>query len=453
MSALIRKSVSVRVAPNSYLICVFAATFFGALTLYLGYTAPAVVFAVVGWLVMPFLFWRDRIVFDGKRIVRTGAAPRLWSWINRSRYYLDMDEIEQVETQAVRALKQGGTVYYRYKSTISAGDTRFVLISGGENYRKMIRHLMPCLSENVLDNRSLELRDYIREPKETLMKAEFAKIPSTDVLEASIQDFEGMRKVRRVRPDFGHEEFERADYLRKLANELRISGNLLQSLEAFRRALFLNPKDGWLLFEFARCLHSFAGSEKNARLEKRAMAVLRLTERRAGNDPELLSRVGESYFQYGDRARAMRVFKKTLTRAENSFRSVRGMAEVSLREGKIAHVIHHFMAAHRLAETPSLRRWAQAEAAYFTKLNNDDKYMDLEVSRVNLLNSLERGKKTALSISLYSLPLIGAGMVIGFELLVKIGWAVSAVALIIWIGVLVSKNMLSVRVPVDEKPQ
>jgi tetratricopeptide (TPR) repeat protein len=220
-------------------------------------------------------------------------------------------------------------------------------------------------------------------------------------------------------------------------------------LEVFRRALFLNPKDGWLLFEFARCLHSFAGAEKNPKLERKALAALRLAEKRANNDERLLARLGESYFQYGDWQRARKVFQKTLDIAEESFRSVRGMAEVSLREGKIAHVIHHFATANRLAETPALRRWTQTETDYFSRLNSDDEYMDMEVSRVNLLESLERGKRTSLKIALLGLPWIIFGLLLDEKLIVNLGWAVSLVSLLIWVGMIMSRNILSARVPVD----
>ena len=451
ISELIHGLVSVRVSPNSYLIAGFISTFFSGLLIYLEKDLAAVLLLIFGWVLMPFLLWRDKIVFDGKRLVRTGLIPRVWAWINRSGYSMRLDEVEQVETQALRALKRGGSVFYRYRTTLIGNGLRLVIASGGESYRRMVRSVLPMLSESLLDNRSIELRDYISEPKETLMKAEFAKVPSADVLEASINDFETLRRTKRKRPDFGDEEMEKADYLRTLANELRLSGNLLQALEVFRRALFLKPKDGWLLFEFARCLHSFAGAEKNKRIEKRAMAMLRLAEKRAGDDTNLLARLGESYFQYGEWSRAMAVFKKTVARAETSFRSVRGMAEISLREGKIAHVIHHFSNANRVAEIPALRRWAQSETEYFSRLNEDEEYLDMEVSRVNLLESLERAKVTALRIAILALPVIIAGVIADLELISNVGWAVSATAIVIWIGVVVSRNLLSERIPLNAK--
>jgi len=213
--------------------------------------------------------------------------------------------------------------------------------------------------------------------------------------------------------------------------------------------LMITPRNGWLIFEFARCLHSFAGAEKNQKLERKALAALRLAEQRADNDEKLLSRLGESYFQYGDWHRARKAFQKAIDVAEESFRSVRGLAEIALREGKIAHVIHHFAAANRFAETPALRRWTQAETNYFVRLNEDDEYMEMEVSRVSLLDSLERGKKTSLKIALIGLPCIVLGLILEENLIVNIGWAVSCVSLLIWVGMIMSRNILSARIPVD----
>ena len=453
IAELTDKSVKVRVSPNNYFIALFMATFFTGLLAYLKYDVAAITLFSFAWIAIPVSIWTDRISFDGKRLTRTGFIPRAWFWLNNSKLNMKLDEIEQVETQAIRAVKRGGKVFYRYKTQLRVRDLQFVIASGGGDYRQMVRKLLPFLSENVLDNRSIELRDYINEPEDTLMKAEFARIPSTEVLETSINEFKladrGLRLARMER-EVKPEDLEKANYLRTLGNELRLSGHLLQALEAFRRALAINPKNSWLLFEFARCLHSFAGSEKNPKLEKKAIAVLRLAEQRADtNDDELFSRLGESYFQYGDWSRARKAFLKAIDSAEESFRSIRGLAEISLREGKIAHVIHHFATANRMAETPALRSWTQSETDYFSKLNDDDDYMEMELSRVNLLESLERGKKTSLKIALLSLPMIVVGLMFNEHLVVNIGWAVSSVSFLIWIGIIMSRNLLSERVPVD----
>jgi tetratricopeptide (TPR) repeat protein len=230
---------------------------------------------------------------------------------------------------------------------------------------------------------------------------------------------------------------------------LRLTGSLLRAIEAFRRALLLAPRDAWLLYDLARCLLSYSGAERDERLERRAVAMIRLAERRAGGDGELLARIGESYFQIGDWRRAASVFKTAIGAVGESFRSLRGLAEIALREGKIAHVIHNFAAANRLADTSSLRRWTLAEMEYFSRLNEDDEYMELEVSRVNLLDTLDRVRRSALRFVLLGLPVIAAGLLLEDSLIANIGWGVSILALCIWILVVAGKQMLQRRIPFE----
>jgi hypothetical protein len=128
---------------------------------------------------------------------------------------------------------------------------------------------------------------------------------------------------------------------------------------------------------------------------------------------------------------------------------VRGLAEIALREGKIAHVIHHFATANRLAETPALRRWTQGETDYFSRLNADDDYMEMEVSRVNLLEGLERSKKTSLHVAMLGFPAIVLGVTLENNLIANIGWAVSCIAITVWMCVILGQNLLSSRVPMD----
>jgi len=446
------KTVSIRVSPNSYFIALLLGTFFSALLVYLEMDFWASLLLAASVIILPALALTDRIAFDGKRLRRTGILPQAWAWLNGYYYLLKLSDIEQIETQALRALKRGGSVFYRYRTAVSGKDLKFVFASGGEEYRRMIHQIFPRVSENVLDNRSIELRDYLSEPKEVLMKAEFEHIPSADVLEDSVNPMQSparQRSAENYEREASAAELEKADYLRRLANELRLSGHLLQALEAFRRALLIHPKDAWLLFEAARCLNSFAGSERDQKLYRKSLAMLRLAEKRARSDKELLARLGESYFQFGDWERARKAFLKSIETVEENFRSLRGMAEISLREGKIAHVIHNFLAANRLAETPALRRWTQSEADYFLHLNDDEEYMEMEISRINLLETLERSKKTALKIAFLGFPAILFGVTLSEDLISNIGWAVSSVSLMIWTGLLLSLNLFSERIPYE----
>jgi tetratricopeptide (TPR) repeat protein len=445
-NGVLENGVSIRVSPNGYFIALFTATFYAAFLIYLEYDWASAALLAAAWFLMPFFALTDRIRFDGKRLIRTGYLPRAWNWVSGARNYLKLTDIEQVETQALRALKRGGNVFYRYRTSFQGRGLRMAFASGGEDYRRMIETILPRLPENILDNRSLELRDYLAEPKETLMKAEFAHIPSAEVLENS---FLKDSKINRKNCQINHSEIEKADYLRTLGNELRLSGYLLQALEAFRRALVINPQDSWLIFEFARCLHSFAGSERDKKLQSKAFAALRLAEKRAGGDADLLARLGETYFQYGDARRARQAFQKALDKAGESFRSVRGLAEIALREGKIAHVIHHFSTANRLAETAALRRWTRNETEYFTRLNEDEDYMEMEISRINLLEALERSMKTCLRIALLGIPLILFGIVLNDSLTANVGWAVSSISLLIWVGIIVGQKLFSSRIPLD----
>lgn len=442
------KVVSIRVSPHSYFTALLLSSFISAFLFYLEKDLAGVIVFAASWILIPFFALNDKITFDGRRLVRTGTVPTVWSWLNASRRRLKLRDIEQVETEAIRAAKRGGNVYYRYRTVIRGKGISVSIASGGSDYRDVVKSILPLLADNVLDTRSIELRDHLTDPRKALERARSAHIPSADVLESSFRSAGRKRTHSTNLPQIAVSD-EKADDLRDLANELRVSGYFLQALEAFRRALLLRPRDGQLLFEFARCLHSFAGVERDPKLERRALAALRLSERRANDDDDMLIRLGEWYFQIGEWGRAGNVFQSALERLGDNFRTARGLAEIALREGKIAHVIHHFSTANRVAETPSLRRWSKGEAEYFSNLNSDGEYMELEIGRVNLLETVETSKKTTLRITFLALPTIIFGVLFEDHLIANIGWAVSAVALAIWTGLIVTQKMLAQRIPYD----
>jgi len=442
------KFVSIRVSPHSYFTALLLSSFISAFLFYLEKDLAGVIVFAASWSLIPFFALNDKITFDGRQLTRTGAIPTAWCWFNTSRRRLKLRDIEQVETEAIRTAKRGGNVYYRYRTIIRGKGLNVTIASGGSDYRDMVKSILPLLADNVLDTRSIELRDHLTDPRETLERAKNAHIPSAEVLESSFRNSRHRRTQNSNSPQIVVTD-QKADELRDLANELRVSGYFLQALEAFRRALILRPRDGRLLFEFARCLHSFAGVERDPKLERRALAALRLSERRANDDDDMLIRLGEWYFQIGEWGRAGNVFQSALERLGDNFRTARGLAEIALREGKIAHVIHHFSTANRVAETPSLRRWSKAEAEYFSNLNSDGEYMELEIGRVNLLETVETSKKTTLRITFLALPTIIFGVLFEDHLIANIGWAVSGVALVIWTGLIVTQKTLAQRIPYE----
>lgn len=435
---------SVRVSPHTYSTAIFLATFFGGLFIYLDQETAGAVLIGSAWLLLPLLALTDRIVFNGRRLTRTGLMPRIWARLNKARRSLKISDIEQVETWSVRAFRRGASVRYRYRTAFRGRGLTLTVASGGESYRRMIAAILPSLPESVLDHRSIELRDYLNDPQATLRQAEASRIPSSEVLEGSIRRFLRGSKGRKsvAAPDDG-----RGGELQTLGNQLRLSGQLARALEAFRRALHQRPGDARLLFDFARCLYSFASVERDPRLERKALAMLRLSERRAAGDGELLARLGEWYVQIGETKRAGAAFQLVMDRIGENFRAARGLAEVALREGKIAHVIHHFAAASRVAETRALRRWAGTEADYFASLNNDEEYMEVEIGRVNLLETVERARRTTLRIALLSFPAILLGVAFGDDLTANLGWAVSSVSLLIWIALATFARVLTHRIP------
>lgn len=440
--------VSIRVSARSYFVGFLLSTFLAALLFYFEYNIFAVIFFTAGFglLVLSYL---DRLKFDGRRLIRTGLLPQLGARVNHSLSSIKLIHIEQVETQAIRTWKRGGRVRYTYRTSMRGKGMTFSFSSGGGDFGEMIRAILPRLGENVLDNRSLELRDYFSERKDAEQKAAFSQIPPVDVLEGLLRDlkWKGKNAVNSNMEETDLENGEKAEALRRLGNELRLSGSLLQAVEAFRRALVLQPANGWLLFEFARCLQSFAGSERDKRIERKAFALMRLAERRAGNDADLLSRLGENYFQIGEWRRAGIVFNMAIERMGESFRSLRGLAEIALREGKIAHVIHNFASAHRLAESPALKRWTKGEVEYFSRINEDGEYMELELSRLNLLDTLSRAKKSALRIAITGFPIILAGLLIDNLTIVNLGWTVSGVSLLAWAAIILLRRILNARIP------
>jgi tetratricopeptide (TPR) repeat protein len=442
------RRISVRVPAYSYMTATFVGSFFSALAFYLEVDLLGFLLFACGWIVVPVLALTDRIVFNGKRLYRSGLLPKAWAYVTGSRFWLKLKDIEQVETRVLPALKRGGRVYFRYQTFVRGNGLEFPFSSGGRGYRSLVQSLFRALPEEVLDAGSIELRDYLDEPKHARSRAKQSNIPPADVLEHVFRNAGTRPRRSRGSAEDGHAPVsdEKAVSLRLLGNQLRLSGSLLQAMESFRRAASIRPDDPWLLFDFARCIQAFAGTEGNERLEKKAAAMMRLAERRAGKDGQLLARLGESYFQLGEWRRAGIAFRKAVDAVGEQFRSIRGMAEIALRDGKLAHVVHNFNAASRLAESPAARRWSQAEADYFSRLNNDDEYMEMELGRVNLLDALDRWKGMTFRLCLTGFPIIGLGLYFDDPTITNCGWALSGGMLVLWTGILLASRAFTPRI-------
>lgn len=446
--AIPKKAIAVRVAPVNYLVALLLASFLAAFLIYLEWDLYAIALLGIIWLIVPLLAFTDRVLFDGRRIRRTGLIPRIWASMTGTRDRIKLSDVELAQTTILRTIKRGGNLIYTYRTTFAGKGKTFVVNSGHRNYRRLVEAILPRLNEVVLDHRSVELRDHFSDRGELRLKAKAAEIPPADVLETSIREIYS-KKEKNHAVEIDGESSEKAASLHRLANELRVTGLLPQAIEAFRRALLLMPMNGRLLFDFALCLKSYAGSQRDRGVERKALAMMRLAERRAGDDGDLLAEIGEGYFQFGEWRRSAATFRKAIERAGERFRSLIGLAEIALHEGKIAHVIHNFSAARELAATPAAKRWTLNEIEYFSRLNDDDEYMELEISRMNLLDTLEMIKGSALRIALIGVPVIVIGIVAAENTIANVGWAVSLVSLAVWSTVIILAHMLSARIPYD----
>ncbi|HSK64006.1 MAG TPA: hypothetical protein VK893_09200, partial [Pyrinomonadaceae bacterium] len=347
---------------------------------------------------------------------------------------------------AVRTLRRGGRVRYRYRTQITGKGKEFVIVSGGHYYRHFVRELFPLIHESKLDNRSRDLRDYLNDPSFLNRKTQLSQLAPSDILDITRSDFRLGRKLRRAETQetpATPEELERARLLRRLGNELRVSGRLREAGEAFRRALNVRPHGAWLIYDFARLLRSMASAQADARLLSRARAALRLARIRAKDDLVLLPLIGESFLECGDARHARRALEKVVELDNGNFKARVGLADIALREGKLAHVIHHYHEA-AVSSEEALARYARSEGDYYMQLNNDDDYLAAELRRINWLQSVTRIRRLALRVTNASVLLAIIG---GFfdPVLGGVGWSLASSGLIIWLLTLAGTRMLFTR--------
>jgi len=439
---------SVRASPGAYLVVSSVLTFSAGLLLRSSQDGWALLAIVVAWTLLPALALSDKITFDGQSLVRRGVAPFLFQLISGRKQHLSLVEVERVDTNAVRTLRRGGRVRYRYRSQIIGRGTGFVFASGGRRYREMVQRLFPLIHDDKIDLRTRELRDYLCDSKSLNRELDWLKLAPADVLDNATVEFKlgGRREHAGEQSDtqINPGDVERAILLRELGNKLRVAGRLREAGEAFRRALNVLPRDGRLIYDFARLLRSQASAKGDARLLSRARAALRLSAMRADEDAALLSLIGEGFLECNEAARAERSFQRAIELEPRTFRARLGLADVALRNGKLAHVIHQYRDAAHEASEKALVRYARREADYYVRLNDDDDYLSAELSRINWLQTLTRVRRLAARVTNASVlvALIGT---YADQAIAGIGWALASSALLAWLTSLLAGRLLSAR--------
>jgi tetratricopeptide (TPR) repeat protein len=440
---------SVRVSPGAYLVVSSVMTFFAGLLLRSEQDGWALLVIGFAWTLVPLLALTDKIVFDGESLMRRGVVPFIFQLISGRTHQLSIAEVERVDTNAVRTLRRGGRVRYRYRSQVSGRDTSFVFASGGRRYREMVGQLFALIHDDKIDLRTRELRDYLCDPKLLNRELGCLNLAPSDVLDNATAEFKlGGKRDQTVDESDTYEvspgDIERALLLRQLGNKLRIAGRLREAGEAFRRALNVLPHDGRLIYDFARLLRSQASARGDARLLSRARAALRLSAMRSDEDAALMSLIGEGFLECNEAVRAERSFQRAIELEPRTFRARLGLADVALRNGKLAHVIHQYRDAAHQASEKSLIRYARREADYYLRLNDDDDYLSAELTRINWLQTLTRGRRLAARVTHASILVALVGTYADQEI-AGIGWAFASSSLVAWLTSLLLSKSLSAR--------
>jgi tetratricopeptide (TPR) repeat protein len=439
-------TIGIRVSPAGYFALAALLTFVAVILLRTQKDLAALTLVTATWLLTPILVATDRLYFDGETLFRSGLLPLVSRLLRVRRPQLSVaTDIESVEVATVRTLRRGGSVRYRYSVEVSGRGQSFVFASGGKKFRKMAQALLPLVADQKLDARATELRDYLCDAKE--LNEQLAELEiATDAVLGAMDERARRHLERRVEKvlSTSTEDEGREKPLAQVANRLRVAGRLRESGEAFRRALHFTPRDPWLLYQYARLLRSQASAFGNAHLLSRACAALKLSSLRGSEDARLLERVGESFFEFGQPARAAKTLRRALDLDRSSFRASTGLAEIALSEGKLAHVIHHYRDASRAAPDAASARLVRREADYYARLNDDDDYLSAELRRMNWLEGAGRIQQFAARVSFAALFVALAGSFLD-EIVASVGWAVASSSIIGWSGSLLLRKLLARR--------
>lgn len=424
---------SVRVSPGAYLGAASILTFSSVLLLRSENDVWALVALIGAWILVPAMALSDRIVFDGVSLSRRGFVPSVLRLTMGRFQKLAVSDIERVDTNAVRTLRRGGSVRYRYRTQVSGRGLSLAFASGGKSYRKMVRLLFPGIDEAKVDSRTRDLREYLVEPTSYADGIESLGLASPAVLDNALDDVKS--RLGKLQPPHIQtaQDVERARSLRQLANQLRVWGRLAESREAFRRALIVVPQDGWLIYEFGRLLRSQASASSDAKLLSRARAALRLSAQRAGDDAGLLSRIGESQIECGDTERAERTLRTALARDAENFRARLELADLALRNGKLAHVIHHYRDASQVAPDKASMAYARREGDYYARLNDDEDYLSAELRRIDWLQNAVKVRRVAARLTNASILVALVGPYV-HPTVSGLGWSLASTCLLAWVG-------------------
>lgn len=343
----------------------------------------------------------DRLEFDGEKIRHRGPLAFLLTHLFRMRRALAISEIETITTETLRVTVGRSDARLTYHTRISGPQVELLLRSHRSAYVPFIKGLLRAVSPEKLDPRSLELLKYL----DTGAALKHAAREKSDLDRMPVQ------------------------LLRRLGNSFRLAGRLAQASSYFRVAYEKEPRNPGLLYEMSGFYYS-SGAREDPRLLQRSNACLRLASRLAGSEPALLERIGEAFFERLDNKRATDCFRRALDLDPARFRANVGLAEIALRDGKLAHVAHFYNAATASTDE-ALVRLAGREARYYERLRSDDAFLEAELLRIRVSNQIRWVKR--LSALAFFCAWLTAWVVGRFYSLAEdFGWAMMAASGLVW---------------------
>jgi tetratricopeptide (TPR) repeat protein len=324
---------------------------------------------IVGLLILAITFILvgrlEKVSFDGKDIVRSGLLAFLESVISGKKTSLALDQIEMVATEAIRSRRGLRHIKYLYKIAISGKNIQLILMvnsnQANDKRHALVKELFNLLPESKIDPRSSELKQHLNNPDKVIAE------------------------INNQEPTF---QATPTNLLRKAANSLKLEGKMQEALKCFSLAYKKDPRNPQLLYEMARFFRSLSMID-SPQLVSRSRACLRLAAFLAKNEPHLLERIGETYFERLEYKLAARCFSRALAVEPMLYRSNIGLAEIALRDGKLAHVAHFYMAAASVSNDKAQKELATREANYYERLCSDEDYFEAEINRINKLKNFQ----------------------------------------------------------------
>jgi hypothetical protein len=135
------------------------------------------------------------------------------------------------------------------------------------------------------------------------------------------------------------------------------------------------------------------------------------------------------------------VLQKTVDIDGENYKARLGLADLALREGKLAHVIHHYHEAARVSSEQALTRYARREAEYYGRLNDDEEYLATELRRINWLQTVTRLRRLSSRVTNASILIALAGGYVDVTL-GSVGWSIASSSLIVWVVTLLGTRLL-----------